>query len=191
MDNKPVLSLKDYVLKNNEKVIAENINLELVKGKCTGLYGPTGAGKSTLLKQIFLLLKDDYKVSFVFQDNCLINNQTVKKNVILPLENKISKNEAEIICGEHLLAFDLLQVSEKKAGQISGGEAQRCGIARAFAWNGDVFLLDEPFSAQDDNHKKVIMEHINRLKEKERAVLLVSHNKDDLQQLCHTFIELK
>ena len=69
---------------------------------------------------------------------------------------------------------------------------QRVNLARAFAYDGDVFLLDEPFSSQDEKHKENIILLIkNELLKKEKTVILVSHNKKDLEKIGSTIISLE
>lgn len=158
-------------------------------GEITGFFGPTGSGKTTRLNQIAAEFSEKYKISYGFQDNRLLPELSVKKNISLPLENALDKKKAEEIAEKWMKIFDLELQKNQKAKALSGGEAQRVNLARAFAWNGDVFLFDEPFSSQDENHKKIIMENIKELSQQKKTIVLVSHNRQDLVDLNCKIVE--
>jgi len=160
-----------------------------MEGKCIGFFGPTGSGKTTELNRIAKeLITKNETVSYVFQDNQLIENLSVLKNVILPLENKGLNEDTELTALKWIENFKLHGKEEQLCGTLSGGEKQRVGVARAFAYNGNTFLLDEPFSAQDDENKMIIMQYIKSAVSGGKTVYLVSHNKEDLEQLCNEII---
>ena len=75
--------------------------------------------------------------------------------------------------------------------KLSGGEKQRASIARAFAYPGKLLLMDEPFHSQDDEKRRLLIEIIKELIDKEnRALIIISHNKDDLERLgCRIITE--
>ncbi len=152
-----------------------------MQGKCIGFFGPTGSGKTTELNRI---AKEQKQVSYYFQDNRLIENQTVLKNVVLPLENILAGNKAVEVAEEWIRLLDLQEKRDVLCGKLSGGEKQRVGIARAFAYDANIFLLDEPCSAQDTKHKEIISQLITQLKQKGKLIYLVSHEKDFLENLC-------
>lgn len=158
-------------------------------GEITGFFGPTGSGKTTRLNQIAAEFSEKYRISYVFQDSRLLPELSAKKNIFLPLENALDKKMAEEIAEHWIKIFDLELQKNQKAKALSGGEAQRLNLARAFAWNGDVFLFDEPFSSQDENHKKIIMENIRELSLQKKTIVLVSHNRQDLVDLNCKIVE--
>lgn len=158
-------------------------------GEITGFFGPTGSGKTTRLNQIAAEFSEKYRISYVFQDSRLLPELSAKKNIFLPLENALDKKMAEEIAEHWIKIFDLELQKNQKAKSLSGGEAQRVNLARAFAWNGDVFLFDEPFSSQDENHKKIIMENIKELSQQKKTIVLVSHNRQDLVDLNCKIVE--
>lgn len=165
------------------------LNLIIKKGEFVGLYGPTGSGKTTLLNEIYKKYIKSHRISYVFQENRLIGHLSCEKNVSLVLENQMSCVNAKNNAGQWLEIFDLSDKRLQTSKKISGGEAQRVNIARAFAWNGEIFLLDEPFSAQDEFHKKIIFEQIQKLREN-HFVVIVSHNYTDLVELGCKIVKL-
>lgn len=152
-----------------------------MQGKCIGFFGPTGSGKTTQLNKI---AREHGCVSYCFQDNCLIENQSVLKNVVLPLENIFARDEAVQVAEKWIRLLDLQDKRDVLCGKLSGGEKQRVGIARAFAYDAEIFLLDEPCSAQDKEHKEIIFQLIIQLKEQGKLIYLVSHEKTFLEGLC-------
>lgn len=155
-----------------------------MKNKCIGFFGPTGSGKTTELNRIAKEAAENFSISYCFQDNRLLENLSVLKNVILPLENKYSKAEAEKIARQWINKLDLQNKTDSLASKLSGGEKQRVALARAFSYDGDLFLLDEPFSAQDSFHKDIIFNFIKDLKKQNKKIYLVSHDEKILEDLC-------
>lgn len=165
-----------------------NEKIEIKNGECIGIYGPTGSGKTTLFNKILADYSPKYKISYVFQDNKLITHLTVLKNVMLPLESKMDKNEAEKKARGWLQELDLVEKVGSQCNKLSGGEKQRVNLARAFAFDGDIFLFDEAFTAQDEKHKKQIFELVKQLKTTKKTILIISHNKQDLEELCEKIL---
>lgn len=159
------------------------------EGEIVGFYGPTGCGKTTLLNKIASEYSEKYKISYAFQENRLIPELSVFKNIVLPLENEVSEINAKKTADEWIENFDLICQKNKKTKHLSGGEAQRVNLARAFSWNGDIFLLDEPFSAQDEQHKQIISSFIKELKNQNKIILIVSHSRQDLIDLNCRIVE--
>lgn len=175
------------------KKLFENYSLQINQGETLGIYAPTGKGKTTLLNYIAQNYYKIIKISYAYQDNRLLLNKTVLQNInfIIPKDkqkNKIIKDTNNKI---ELLLQDLELQNKKNTPCkfLSGGEQQRVNLARAFAFEPDLFLLDEPFSAQDIEHKKQICSIIkNQIIEKNKTMILVSHSQDVLKNLCKKII---
>lgn len=179
-------------------------------GDRLGIYAPTGTGKTTLLNWIAGIMpqgdsiqiegklekSENLTISYVFQEPRLIPSVSVLKNVMLPVKKvgdiveggkkKAAEKAREML--EMLFLGDKLDCMPEK---LSGGEKQRVSIARAFAYPGMLLLMDEPFHSQDDEKRRLLIEITKKLVEKEnRALIIISHNKDDLEQLgCRIITE--
>lgn len=198
------IKLQNLTIACNQKILYKNLSLELREGEITGLYAPTGTGKSTLLNYISGILdekifqvqgsitKDNLKVSYIFQEPRLLTRQTVLKNVMLPIEKIYGTREAEIKALAMLKLVMLDQKANEKACNLSGGEKQRCAIARAFVYPGSILLMDEPFHSQDEQKKGLLIELTKEIvKNENRIVLIVSHDKTDFEKLGATVIKLQ
>lgn len=198
------IKLQNLTIACNQKILYKNLSLELREGEITGLYAPTGTGKSTLLNYISGILdekifqvqgsitKDNLKVSYIFQEPRLLTRQTVLKNVMLPIEKIYGSRDAEIKALAMLKLVMLDQKANEKACNLSGGEKQRCAIARAFVYPGSILLMDEPFHSQDEQKKGLLIELTKEIvKNENRMVLIVSHDKTDFEKLGATVIKLQ
>lgn len=188
-----IIEINNLNITFGNKKLFENYSLQINQGETLGIYAPTGKGKTTLLNYIAQNYYKIIKISYAYQDNRLLLNKTVLQNInfIIPKDkqkNKIIKDTNNKI---ELLLQDLELQSKKNTPCkfLSGGEQQRVNLARAFAFEPDLFLLDEPFSAQDIEHKKQICSIIkNQIVEKNKTMILVSHSRDELKNLCKKII---
>ena len=188
-----ILEINNLNITFGNKKLFENYSLQINQGETLGIYAPTGKGKTTLLNYIAQNYYKIIKISYAYQDNRLLLNKTVLQNInfIIPKDkqkNKIIKDTNNKI---ELLLQDLELQNKKNTPCkfLSGGEQQRVNLARAFAFEPDLLLLDEPFSAQDIEHKKQICSIIkNQIIEKNKTMILVSHSQDELKNLCKKII---
>ena len=199
-----ILQIKDLSVSQEEKKLFSDFSLELKSNQIIGIKGPSGKGKTTLLNCIADVLpkdntfvitgsiqkKSNIKISYVFQEHRLIPFISVLKNVMLPLEKIMPKDEAEQIAINYLKEFELLYKKDNFPKELSGGEKQRVSLARAFAYPSDLLLMDEPFQSQDlEKKQKLILMTKNILQKESRAIIFVSHSEDELDQLCEkTFL---
>lgn len=188
-----IIEINNLNITFGNKKLFENYSLQINQGETLGIYAPTGKGKTTLLNYIAQNYYKIIKISYAYQDNRLLLNKTVLQNInfIIPKDkqkNKIIKDTNNKI---ELLLQDLELQNKKNTPCkfLSGGEQQRVNLARAFAFEPDLLLLDEPFSAQDIEHKKQICSIIkNQIIEKNKTMILVSHSQDELKNLCKKII---
>ena len=195
-----IIEIKDLNITFDNKKLFEHFSLQINQGETTGIYAPTGKGKTTLLNYIAQNYYKKIKISYAYQDNRLLQNKTVLKNIdfIIPkhkcnhysrqqFPKKNKKTEFQLL----LQKFDLVKQKNTLCRLLSGGEQQRVNLARAFAFNPDLFLLDEPFSAQDETHKNQLFSIIQHdIIEKNKTMILVSHNTEELKTLCSTILTL-
>lgn len=181
----------------DEKVVLDNINVQIKKGEIVSMLGPSGSGKTTLLNIILGLTsidsgtiifegKDISKVSMkdrgfniVFQDYALFPNLNAYKNIVYGLKNKpdlVSKDELE-----NLIDFlELRPHLTKKIHQLSGGQKQRVALARTLATKPKILLLDEPLSALDGVIKETIKERIKSItREFNLTTIIVTHDPEE------------
>ena len=188
-----IIEINNLNITYGNKKLFENYSLQINQGETLGIYAPTGKGKTTLLNYIAQNYYKIIKISYAYQDNRLLLNKTVLQNInfIIPKDkqkNKIIKDTNNKI---ELLLQDLELQNKKNTPCkfLSGGEQQRVNLARAFAFEPELLLLDEPFSAQDIEHKKQICSIIkNQIIEKNKTMILVSHSQDELKKLCKKII---
>lgn len=169
-----------------KRFILRDFNMEIRDGECVCICGESGKGKSTLAKLIAGLLKPTsgsikapQNISYVFQEDRLLNNMNVIKNVCLNVD------KSRIPYAESLLRrLGLSEWKNAKIGDLSGGMKRRVAIARAICHGGDLLILDEPFNGIDLHNKKIIADI---LKEeyllKGKSVLLISHIQEDSEIL--------
>lgn len=185
------------VSKNYQDVEAlKNLSLEFPRGELTSLLGPSGCGKTTLLKIIGGLLqpnsgevKVDGKTvtgpgpdrAFVFQDFALLPWANVIRNVAFGLELRgIAKSEREGIAEKYIREVGLAGFEKKFPHQLSGGMRQRVGLARALSVDSQVLLLDEPFSAVDEQTRRKFQEDLLSLVANEKKTFIfVTHSIEE------------
>lgn len=177
-------------------VALKGVDLGFPKGKMTTLLGPSGCGKTTLLKIIAGLLDataGEVRVNgklidgpgperaFVFQDFALLPWATVVKNVAFGLEMQgVDKETRTAKAREYIIKVGLGGFEENYPHELSGGMRQRVGLARAMAVNADVLLMDEPFSAVDEQTRRLFQEELLRLLALEKkTVIFVTHSIEE------------
>ena len=172
-------------------------------GEITAVSGQSGAGKSTLLDLIAGFLVPDggrltldgvdlvplppeqRPVSILFQSETLFEHLSAGRNLALGLPRGMPRQQAATHIAAALAEVGLPGIESQRAGTLSGGEKQRVALARTLLRDRPVLLLDEPFSALDDETRGVIRELVRSLTEKHRWItMLVSHHVDDVEALA-------
>jgi len=201
-----MISVKDLLVQRNGDDVLNIVSLEIQPGETLAVVGPNGAGKSTLLLTLAHLIKpargeisfrgktlDDWndidyrrKIAFVFQDPLLMD-MSVRENIALGMKfRKTKKAEIESQVSRWAKAMGVDQLLGRRAGQLSGGEAQRVSLARAFVLNPELLLMDEPFSAVDPPTRAQLLKDLSEvLSHDQRTTIFVTHNLKEAAQMGH------
>lgn len=198
-----MIILKDVCKKYGEIIAVNNINLEINKGEICVLLGPSGCGKSTTVRLINKLIIpsngeiyiddrniNDYSIEqlrrnigYVVQSTGLFPHMTVGDNIaIVPRLLKWEKSIVENRVNEmlQLVGLSIEKYRKKYPHELSGGEAQRIGVARALAADPPIVLMDEPFGAVDPlNRKRLQNEFLKIQQELKKTVVFVTHDVEE------------
>ncbi|MHB1159444.1 MAG: ABC transporter ATP-binding protein [Chloroflexota bacterium] len=201
----PLVQLNDVLVRRGRTVVLEIPHLELLEGEILTVIGPNGAGKSTLLHLLALLHRptagelrfagrpvsrgDDLvklrrRMAVVFQEPLLLDS-SVKANVATGLNLRgVPRREAEERARLWMKRFGVDRLADRPARQLSGGEAQRVSLARAFALQPELLLLDEPFSALDAPTRGALFEDFERvLRGSGVTTVFVTHDRTEAMRL--------
>ncbi|MDC5705035.1 choline ABC transporter ATP-binding protein [Vibrio europaeus] len=203
------LSRQEIIDQSGQVVGVDNVSLSIQEGEICVLMGLSGSGKSSLLRAVnglneisrgSLEIKDGqqvvdlancgeetlrhlrtHRVSMVFQKFALMPWLTVLDNVAFGLEMQgMSKKERRDKAREQLEMVGLAEWESKYPHELSGGMQQRVGLARAFAMDTDILLMDEPFSALDPLIRAQLQDELIQLQSKlNKTILFVSHDLDE------------
>lgn len=182
-------------------ILFDNLNIKIDEGEFVGLVGKSGSGKSTLLNIIGLITKIDKGniiingeeklipkskkalllrrniIGYLFQNYGLVDEETVKWNLLLSLEYKnLNKKEKIKLINEKLSSFGLGNFIDKKIYQLSGGEQQRIAIIKLILQESKIILADEPTSGLDKENVNAVMRSLVKLNKKGVTVIMVTHD---------------
>ena len=185
---------KVFITKSGPFTALDTINLEIPTGCFFMIVGPSGCGKTTLLRILAGL--DDHTSgtleiaapaqgrpsnSMVFQGDSLFPWMTVWENAAYGLTMRgLPRAQIKDTVGHYLMRTGLSRFHDSYPHQLSGGMRQRVSIARAFANDPDILLMDEPFSALDEQNKVLLQEELLRIWEETRkTVMFITHSVDE------------
>ena len=211
-----VRRLRKIYCMGDEKVTALNgVNLDILQGEICCIFGTSGSGKSTLLNQLAGMEKPtsgevrirgvrvsrldeeelaafrQRSIGFIFQSYNLLPSMTAVENVAMPLMFRgIPKKEREETAARMLRQVGLGHRLNHYPGQMSGGQQQRAGIARAFAAQPEVIFADEPTGNLDSRTTQEIMEMITGFaRQLHQTIVLVTHDPE-MEQYADRVIRL-
>ncbi len=195
--------------------VLDRISVSAPHGATTAIIGPSGRGKSTLLYTIGLLLTPESgdiwfhgqqsagwtdqdrsrfrarHIGFVFQDAALDPAHTATQNVSEALRLAgFSRGDARRTARAALERFGVGHLANSRAVNLSGGEAQRVGLARATSKNPALILADEPTGSLDESNAQIVHDALRAEAERGATVLIVTHSPD-LAAVCDHVIDLE
>ena len=194
-----------YQIKNiyksfDDLLVLDDISIYFPEHKTTCILGPSGCGKTTLLSIMTGIVGkdagqvigfDDKDISFVFQEDRLIEWKNVKDNLAFVLKGKMYKDEIDTVVDSYLKLVNLEEYKYYYPRRLSGGMRQRISILRAFAYSSDLLLMDEPFKSLDINNKKIVIDFFKEVKAKEkRTSIFVTHDVDEAIDLADSIVIL-
>ncbi|WP_434985583.1 ABC transporter ATP-binding protein [Vreelandella zhaodongensis] len=198
-----------------EDTAVDDISLHVAKGKFCALVGSSGCGKSTTLRMINRLiahssgdiildgqLVEQYnpvklrrRIGYVIQSTGLFPHWTVARNIgLVPRLLKWSSSDVTTRVNElmHLLGLPVEEFAHKYPHQLSGGQAQRVGVARALAADPDILLMDEPFGALDPITREKLQDELAKLQARlHKTVVFVTHDMDEALKLADHLVVMR
>lgn len=185
----------------NRKLI---LDVQIPDKKLISLFGKSGIGKTTILRMIAGLLKPDKgiiqingttvfdsfqkinispqkrNISFMFQDYALFPNMTVEENIFF------AQKKDKLFINRLIDVFELETIRKQKPDKLSGGQKQRVALARSLVRKPVVLLLDEPFSALDEEMRQSMRTEILKAHQMfDFTTLMVSHDKEEIKQMSN------
>ena len=199
------LEIEDVSLSIEGNLILDNLSLNIDEHEIISLIGPSASGKSSLLRiiagfenissgkvKLNGLIVDDRStivqpqnrnIGIIFQDLALFPHLSCKDNIIFGITN-YSENHKRQRLDRLCNLLDITSIKDKFPHEISGGQQQRIAIARALAPGPEILLLDEPFSALDEELKETLIHDVkNLLKEEKITTIVITHNIKEAFQL--------
>jgi tungstate transport system ATP-binding protein len=207
-----LIAIQNLLVRREKRVVLDIQRLTIEKGRVLAIAGANGAGKTTLLLVLARLIKPergeiqfagqpwkslpdlDYRrqIGLVMQDSLLLN-RSVFDNIALGLRfRRLPGNDVTFRADEWLERLGISHLRQRPAMQLSGGEARRVALARAFALQPTLLLLDEPFSALDRASRNKLQEDLKSILTGANVTTVFStHSETDVQKLADGKIELE
>ena len=129
-------------------------------------------------------------VGYMFQSYALFPNMDVYENISVGLRARKVK-DVDIVVQKVMKQFQISELASRYPKQLSGGQRQRVALARLMAYEPDVLLLDEPFSALDEDLKEDLLRELKSELQISKPVIFVSHNKEEVNELCDFKYKIK
>ena len=180
-----MLKLSEIKKAFGEKKVLDSASVSVKKGKCAMIFGMSGCGKTTLLRIAAGLEKQDGgtvekegSVAFVFAEARLFPTATALENVTMVMRGDRKKARKRAL--EILRAFGLEHAETLYPSELSTGMSARVSLARAVAYDADVYLMDEPFKSLDGEVKQSVASYLREFFA-DKTVLIISHDKAEVE----------
>jgi ABC-type sulfate/molybdate transport systems ATPase subunit len=200
------VTLEDVRVRRGGRDVLSIAQLSIRSGRTTAVLGPNGAGKTTLLRLVGGLETSDAgrvlvggvapdprrrPVGYVFQENVFLRRTLLDNLALGPTIRGVARSEAHQRAVESMRLLGIEALADRRADQISGGEARRASVARALCLQPRLLLLDEPLAGLDGPTYGRLLEELPRLISGSGATtLVVSHRRDEAFTLCEDVVVL-
>jgi NitT/TauT family transport system ATP-binding protein len=184
-----IIRIENINKRYDDNVIFENFKIDFYQNKINCILGKSGCGKTTLLNIISGVIQNDTKdfkgienlgISYIFQDDRLIEWLTVEDNIKLVIKKHYNEKEINELCDKYLKLVGIYEYKNYYPQRLSGGIRQRVNIARAFIYPSKIIIMDEPFKSIDIKNKMIIMDNFKEILAKDnRTVLFVTHDIEE------------
>lgn len=192
---------KNYHTKTKEIEAIDNISFDINDNEIVSIIGPSGCGKSTILNILtnidkpssgIIEKKDNLKIGYMMQNDCLLPWLTVFENATLGLKLKSIKNKENIDYVNSLLEkYGLKEFANEYPRNLSGGMRQRLALIRTLAIKPDILFLDEPFSKLDYTTRLSISDDVFKIiRELNISAILITHDIKEALMLSDRIIVL-
>jgi phospholipid/cholesterol/gamma-HCH transport system ATP-binding protein len=210
-EGEPIISVRDLTVGFGDRIVLENLSLDIHRGEILGFVGASGAGKSVLLRTILGLtrkrsgtirlfgidvdkateaerMRMDMRMGVLFQHGALFSSLTVRENIQVPMREYLDLPR-QLMDELALLKLELVgldaEAAAKMPHQLSGGMIKRAALARALALDPEVVFLDEPTSGLDPIGAAEFDELVGKLRDTMGlTVYMVTHDLDSLFAVC-------
>lgn len=209
-----IIELKEITKAHGSKVVLDKFSLKINEGDMIAIMGASGKGKTTILNILGLIEKydsGDYlldgennikinstkttkilreKISYLFQNFALIEDETVYYNLNLALKYvKTNKVEKALMIKEALEKVGLPNIEKSKIYELSGGEQQRIALARIILKPCKIILADEPTGSLDEENAKLVVNLLKDLNNNGKTIIIVTHD-DAVAKECNSIVQL-
>ena len=217
--SEPILRLRGIQKSFGPVHVLKGVDFEARSGEVTALVGDNGAGKSTLVKCIggtYAIDEGEYLydgksvhvhspraasalgIEIVYQDLALCENLDIVENMFLGREEVsgparvLDEAKMELLAGQTLASLSVRTVKSvrQKVSSLSGGQRQTVAIAKSVLWNSKLVILDEPTAALGVAQTAQVLDLVRRLADQGLAVVLISHNMNDVLQVADSIAAL-
>jgi iron complex transport system ATP-binding protein len=200
-----MISIKDISISRAGRLVVDGFSAELKPGTVTAVIGPNGCGKSSLLAAIagdIALSGGEITIGGQGLSELSLSQLAALRSVVLQSRNYwLSYTVREIVAmgqdsqalahiDEVFKSLDMADLADRSVTTLSGGEAQRVEIARALIRNSEIYLFDEPLSAQDSASRIRIIELLKKFRSQGKVILIVTHSDERALDWCDQIFDL-